>query len=523
MDKKRIFVSSVQSEFQEERRQIVAYIRQDAMLSRYFEPYIFEEQPAQDCSAQRAYLDEVAASDIYLGLFGERYGYEDTEGISPTEREYDKATAHNVYRMVLLKDVSSRHEKEQSLIRKAENDVVRNMFSNYDELQSCVYAALVRYMVYKGILAGGPFDTSFHEFATIDDLDKQKIAAFVELARDKRKFPIPYSEENLHKILNDALHLVSDDGRVTNAALLLFAKDPQKWFVSSMVKCAQFYGTEPVKPISFQQNYTGSVLEIVDQAVAFVMTHIDAAVSDRSRSAQADIAYEIPVQAVTEAIVNAVIHRDYTSTGAVQVMLFRDRLEVWNPGGLPKGLTVEKLQGRHRSMPVNPLLANPVYLAGYIEQIGTGTTDLIDRCVQHGLRRPTFVQEDDFLLTIYRRTPQDTPQDTIQVTQQGNSLSANKKEGCTMQGTMAVTPQDTPQDRVEVTHQVIRLYRILGDSERSKQELMTVLGLSDTKNFKEAYLQPALRSGLIEMTIPNKPTSGKQKYRKSKKGKELNL
>ena len=238
IDKKKLFVSSVQAEFQEERRALVAYIRQDAMLSRYFDPYIFEESPAQDRSAQRAYLDEVASSDIYLGLYGERYGYEDAEGVSPTEREYDAATQNNLYRIVLIKDVTERHVKEQTLIGKAEQDVVRNMFSTYEELQERVYSALVRYMVYKGILAGGPFDTSFHPYATINDLDKQKIATFVGLARDKRKFPIVYSEENLPKILNDALHLVSDEGRVTNAALLLFAKDPQKWFVSSVVKCA---------------------------------------------------------------------------------------------------------------------------------------------------------------------------------------------------------------------------------------------------------------------------------------------
>lgn len=499
INRKKLFISSVQSEFQEERRTLVAYIRQDAMLSRYFEPYIFEESPAQDCSAQHAYLEEVALSDIYVGIYGERYGFEDAEGISPTEREYDTATEHNLYRIVLIKDVPTRHGKEQRLIHKAEQDVVRNMFSTYEELQERVYSALVRYMVYKGILAGGPFDTTFHPYATIDDLDKNKIGAFVTLARDKRKFPLAYSEENLHIILNDALHLVSDEGRITNAALLLFAKDPQKWFVSSVVKCAQFYGTEPVKPIPFQQIYSGSVFEIIDQAVAFVMTHIDARVSDRSKSAQVDVEYEIPVQAVTEAIVNAVVHRDYTSTGAVQVMLFRDRLEIWNPGGLPKGLTVEKLQGRHRSMPTNPLLANPVYLAGYIEQIGTGTTDLIDRCIEHGLPHPTFVLNDDFLLTIYRNTPQD------------NSLNISKNKN--------ITPQDTPQ----VTPQVIRVYRAVGDKALTKQQIMNILGLEDRENFRLNYLQPALAVGLLEMTIPDKPTSKNQKYRKSQKGKGLNL
>ena len=519
ISRKKIFISSVQSEFSDERRQLVEYIRQDVMLGRYFDPFIFEELPAQDNSAQEAYLDEVADSDIYLGLYGERYGYEDDEGISPTEREYDAATKHSLYRIVLLKDATSRHEKEEQLINKAEHDLVRNTFETYADLQERVYAALVRYMVFKGILAGGPWDTTFHPRATIDDLDKNKISHFVSLAKDKRNFPFTYTEENFENILNGALHLISDDGQVTNAALLLFAKDPQKWFVSSSVKCAQFYGTQPIKPIPFQQIYSGNVFELVDQAVAFVMTHIDARVSDRSKSAQVDIDYELPVQAVTEAIVNAIVHRDYSSTGSVQVMLFRDRLEIWNPGTLPKGLTVEKLKQPHRSMPTNPLLAHPVYLAGYIEQVGTGTTDLSNRCVKHGLLQPTFVQNDDFLTTIYRATHQDTPQDNL-TTPQDNSLNNNMLGVFTPQDGI-FTPQDTLQDNCVITPQVIRLCRVMGDKELATQQLMKILSLDDRENFRLNYLQVALNLKFIEMTIPDKPTSKNQKYRLTEKGKKL--
>lgn len=71
-------------------------------------------------------------------------------------------------------------------------------------------------------------------------------------------------------------------------------------------------------------------------------------------------------------------------------MLFKDRLEVWNPGKLPQGMTIVKLTKEHTSNPVNPVLANPVYLSGYIEQMGTGTTDIIDRCLKYGLRKPDW-------------------------------------------------------------------------------------------------------------------------------------
>lgn len=130
MSKRRLFISSVQSEFSDARRSIAEYIRQNALLCRYFEPFLFEELPALDISAQRAYLDEAARADVYVLLMGEKYGYEDAEGVSPTEREYDTATAHHAYRIVMLKNVPSRHEKEQRFVEKIEQDVVRDVFAD---------------------------------------------------------------------------------------------------------------------------------------------------------------------------------------------------------------------------------------------------------------------------------------------------------------------------------------------------------------------------------------------------------
>jgi hypothetical protein len=88
----KIFISSVQSEFASERENLRNYIRQDALLGRFFQPFIFEELPAINKTVQQAYLEEVSLCDIYVGLFGSLYGYEDEEGVSPTEREYDTAT-----------------------------------------------------------------------------------------------------------------------------------------------------------------------------------------------------------------------------------------------------------------------------------------------------------------------------------------------------------------------------------------------------------------------------------------------
>ena len=169
----KLFISSVQREFEAERREVAAYIRQDAVMGRFFEPFLFEELPAKDVSAQQAYLTEVAETDVYLGLFGVDYGYEDAEGISPTEREYDCATENHKYRIVMIKRAEDRHPKEQTLIRKAEQDVVRNMFGSIEELKSGVYAALVHYLVLRGYVHYGQIDSALHMNATIDDLDKE--------------------------------------------------------------------------------------------------------------------------------------------------------------------------------------------------------------------------------------------------------------------------------------------------------------------------------------------------------------
>lgn len=401
MNRKKIFISSVQCEFLNERKMIADYIRQDALLSRYFEPFLFEELPVQDKSAQLAYLDEAAHSQIYLLLMGEQYGYQDADGISPTEHEYDTATINHVYRIAFIKDIPRRDDKEEVFKSKIDNDVIRNTFRSYEELQSGVYASLVEYMLSHQMLRQGPFDASIYPEASINDLDKAKIRWFVGVAREVRQFPLTYSEDNISQILH-SLHLITEDGKIKNAALLLFAKDVQKWFVSATIKCAHFYGTKMTKPIASMQIYDGTVFEQVDMAVTFVMSRIDQRVGERIHSNQVDVTPELPAQAVREAIVNAVVHRDYTSTGSVQVMLFKDRLEVWNPGKLPLGMTIDKLRNLHSSRPVNPTLANPVYLTGYIEQMGTGTTDIIEQCEKVGLRTPEFHQDEDFLTIIWR-------------------------------------------------------------------------------------------------------------------------
>ena len=235
--------------------------------------------------------------------------------------------------------------------------------------------------------------------ATLDDLDLEGMYRFVRIACRARQFPLPAETppEDLLRHLN-----LLNRGRLTNAAMLLFGKVPQRFLSSSVIECAHFHGTDVAKPIPFYRAYKGTVFALVDQAVDFVLGKIALSVGTRAESVQAPVVYEIPKEVVTEAIVNAVAHRDYTDGSSVLVRLFADRLEVMNSGRLPRPLTVEKLRVPHQSLPGNPLLAESMYLLRYIERTGTGTVDMIRRCVEAGLPEPEFDVAARFVTRIWR-------------------------------------------------------------------------------------------------------------------------
>ena len=405
MKRIKIFISSVQSEFSMERAMLSQYIRTDALLGKFFETFLFEDVPANESSPQQVYLREVEMSDIYLGLYGNKYGYEDSEGVSPTEREYDRASELHKTRIIFINSLNEheRHPKEIALIQKVERDIVRKTFVDMEGLRTSVYASLVQYLEEKEFIRWQPFDAAFDTSATLDDLDEDKMREFILLARAKREFPLPENTSPI-KLLTH-LSLMDEKGRIANSAILLFGRRPQKFFITSEVKCVQFYGDVVEKPMPAYQICRGTVFEMIDQATAFVMSRIDNWTGTRSEGDTASVPtdFELPSDAVREAIVNAVCHRDYTSNGSVQVMLFRNRLEVWNPGQLPYGLTVSKLFEPHKSLPTNPLLADPMFWTGYIEKVGTGTEDIVNLCKAKGLKTPEYHQEEDFRVVIWRK------------------------------------------------------------------------------------------------------------------------
>lgn len=399
----KIFISSVQKEFAEVRRDLKAFLLGDAFLKRFVaEVFVFEELPARDQSADQVYLGEVEDSDIYLGLFGKEYGWEDSQGISPTEREYLHATKLRKTRLIYVwgQDDKARAPKMQALIRRASNELVRRRVTDMPSLNAEVYASLVDHLDRQGAFKKPPFDTSVCDKTSFSDLSRKRIEWFLATARRERGFPLKSgtSSEALLRHLN-----LLDGRKPTNAAILLFGSSPQHFHRPAETKCVFCHGTEYRRPFASQQIYGGDIFEQADQARDFVLAKINRTVGTRGKSITAPAAYELPPDAVSEAIVNAIAHRDYHSNASVEVRLFADRLEVWNPGTLPGNLTLDDLRTDHPSIPANPLIAEPLYLARYIEKAGSGTQRMIELCREVGLPAPDFaLRAGSFVLTLWR-------------------------------------------------------------------------------------------------------------------------
>lgn len=186
------------------------------------------------------------------------------------------------------------------------------------------------------------------------------------------------------------------ESRIKRAALLLFGKDPQRLTPTAQVQIGRFKDEETILDDRQINGDLFSQISQVEQSLRnyfFVRYEFPTSREGHTgvEAMQREEVWEYPYRAVREAVINALIHRDYTSTGRVQIRVYDDRMVISNPGGLQAGLQVsDLLRAPHDSLPRNPILAQVCYYAGLVEQWGSGTIRMRNACRAQGLPDPIF-------------------------------------------------------------------------------------------------------------------------------------
>lgn len=239
-------------------------------------------------------------------------------------------------------------------------------------------------------------------WATIDDLDQPTIQRFLKKAVAKDRIPADAANSSITELM-DKLSLLTTDGQLTNAAILLFGKHPYSISATTSFKIGRF-GKAP-HDLRFQDIIETNLFTMADKVMEKLNDrYLIRPISYKGLERLEPLEY--PEAALREAVLNAIIHKDYSSTW-VFLRVYDDRLEVWNPGRLPEELTIEKLKEAHSSYPRNANIAGAFFKAGYIESWGRGVSNIISACNEAGLPEPV-IEEDMggirvvFLKDVYR-------------------------------------------------------------------------------------------------------------------------
>ena len=231
---------------------------------------------------------------------------------------------------------------------------------------------------------GATWDHSPLPIFKIDDVDEQAVEHFKKLAAAKGRInPALLNEPK--EVLMEKLRLTNGD-YLTNAAMLLFCKNPDRYQLGSYIKIGYF---ESDAELIYQDEIHGSILEQIDKAIELIYF----------KYMRAKITYEgiyrreryfVPEAALREALLNAICHKQYESRIPIQVSVYEDRLYVANVRRLPENWTLENLMGKHASLPYNPDIAHIFYLAGLIESWGRGIEKICDSLKADNLPMPEY-------------------------------------------------------------------------------------------------------------------------------------
>lgn len=325
----------------------------------------------------------------------------------------------------------------------------------------------------------------------IEDLDESRIKGAIAYGVEKGRMPASAVTENTWALL-DKFAMI-ENGKIKNAAAALFIKRPTA-YPQFLIRLARFRGVEKKEFID-NMRVKGNFFVLLDAGMAFLFKHLSQ--SGVIKGLRREEQLEIPIEALREALTNALCHRLLDSpSGSVGISIFDDRVEIENTGHLPNELTTETIKLPHRSYPQNPIIADALYMTAFLESWGTGVSRMVDACKAVGLPEPEYGTDGAFVWITFKRP----------------STVANL-DTSTNSDTTSNTTSDTKHDLSDKQKEVLA-YCII---ERSSREILEHIGVTYHNKNIVKFINNLIGAGYLERTIPDSPNSPQQKYRVKRK------
>ncbi len=261
--------------------------------------------------------------------------------------------------------------------------------------QELIGTALTDYLLRK---SGKTWDEVSEPAASLDGIDDKSLKLYIAASLNAGRIA---DVEGLSKAdLLAKLRLTDDNGYIKRAAIVLFGKEPAKFFNNCVVKIGRF--GKDSSDLKFQEIVEGNIVyllkEVPEQLNRKFLTR---AISFEGM--QRIEKGEYPVAALREMLLNALVHKNYLGSSVVQVRIFDNYFNIWNEGGLPAGISLDSLKRQHPSRPRNLLIADVCFKGGYIDTWGSGTLKIISTCKEAGLPDPEIIEQDGgILVTLFK-------------------------------------------------------------------------------------------------------------------------
>lgn len=282
-------------------------------------------------------------------------------------------------------------------------------------------------------------------------------------------------------ILMDNLHLIDEDGYLIRAAMLAFYKDPEKWVTGSYIKIGYFGKSD--SDLVYQDEVHGPLIEQVDKTVDLVYTKYMKALIDYE-GVQRIEQFMFHKDAFREILLNAIVHKDYSSCNPIQISVYEDKIYIWNDGEMPPNLdSTDKLFMKHSSKPYNPKLANVFFKSGMIEAWGRGFEKIREACALYDGPLPEYEINEAGIMVLCKACDR--------------YLGLLRNDG---------------QHHDQVGHDVVMMILDFCKEAKSVPEIMENFGFESRTSFRRKYLNALVEEGRLKMTMPDKPKSKNQKY-----------